>query len=72
MIQVEEKEEIRKLYFRKRWSIRKIAREPHHSRRTVRRVLNDPYPPSVQKENSSSRKGSWASEAYYRYLSERE
>lgn len=42
---MEEKEEITKLYFRKRWSIKKIARERHHSRKTVRRAPNDPYPP---------------------------
>ena len=50
MIKVEEKEEIRKLYFRKRWSIRKIARELHHSRKTVRRALNDPYSPVYRRK----------------------
>lgn len=52
MIKVEEKEEIRKLYFRRRWSIRKIARECHHSRKTVRRALNDAYPPVYRRKAS--------------------
>lgn len=50
MIKVEEKEKIRKLYFRKRWSIRKIATELHHSRKTVRRALNDAYPPVYRRK----------------------
>ena len=50
MIKVEEKEEIRKLYFRRRWSIRKIARELHHSRKTVRRALNDAGPPVYRRK----------------------
>ena len=39
MIKVEDKEEIRRLYFWRRWSIRKIARELGHSRKTVRKAL---------------------------------
>ena len=50
MIEVEEKEEIRKLYFRKRWSIRKITKEPRHSRKMVRWVLNDLYPPMSRRK----------------------
>ena len=41
MIQVEEKEKIRRLYFIKRHSIRKIAREYHYSRKTVRKAIQD-------------------------------
>jgi transposase len=41
MIQVDEKEKIRRLYFIKRHSIRKIAREHHYSRKTVRKAVND-------------------------------
>lgn len=42
---MEEKERIRKLYFEKRRSTRKIVGELRHSRKTVRRTLDDPYPP---------------------------
>lgn len=45
MIQVEEKEEIRRLYFIKRHSIRKIAREHHYSRKTVRKAIKDASAP---------------------------
>ena len=45
MIQVDEKEAIRGLYFIKRHSIRQIARERHHSRKTVRKALLDPSVP---------------------------
>jgi transposase len=41
MIQVDEKEKIRRLYFIKRHSIRKIAGEHHYSRKTVRKAVND-------------------------------
>lgn len=41
MIQVKEKETIRKLYFIKRHSTRKIARERHHSRKTVKKAIMD-------------------------------
>ena len=41
MIQVDEKEKIRRLYFIKRHSIRKIAREYHYSRKTVRKAIQD-------------------------------
>ena len=41
MIQVDEKEKIRRLYFIKRHSIRKIAREHHYSRKTVRKATQD-------------------------------
>lgn len=50
MIKVEGKEEMRKLYFRRRWSIRKIARELHCSRKTVRRALNDSGPPVYRRK----------------------
>ncbi len=41
MIQVEEKENIRRLHFIQRHSIREIARELNHSRKTVRRAITD-------------------------------
>jgi transposase len=41
MIQVEEKETIRRLYFIKRHSQRQIARERHHSRKTVKKAIMD-------------------------------
>ena len=39
MIQVDQKESIRRLYFIKRHSIRRIAEEFHHSRKTVRKAI---------------------------------
>jgi transposase len=45
MITVELKELIRKEYFLKRKSIRQIARELHHSRKTVRKAIQDPGVP---------------------------
>lgn len=41
MLQVEEKEIIRRLYFIQRHSQREIARERHHSRKTVRKAVMD-------------------------------
>jgi len=41
MIQVDEKETIRRLYFIQRQSIREIARELNHSRKTVRKAITD-------------------------------
>ena len=45
MVKVDEKERIRRAYFLQRRSIRQIARELHHSRRTVRKAIYDPGPP---------------------------
>jgi len=45
MIQVEEREIIRKLYFRERHSIKRIARERHHFRKTVRKAITEAGPP---------------------------
>jgi len=41
MIQVDEKESIRRFYFIQRHSIREIAKELHHSRKTVRKAITD-------------------------------
>jgi len=41
MIQVDEKENIRRLYFIKRHSIRQIADELNHSRKTIRKAIAD-------------------------------
>jgi transposase len=45
MITVEIKEIIRKEYFLKRKSIRQIARELHHSRKTIRKAIHNPGVP---------------------------
>lgn len=45
MIQVDEREKIRKAYYVEKKSMRQIAREMHHSRKTVRRALDAPFPP---------------------------
>ena len=50
MIKVDEKERIRKEYFRKRKSIREIAREFQHARKTVKKALMDPYPPVYKRK----------------------
>jgi len=55
LIQVEEKEIIRRLYFIEGWSMRRIARERHHSRHTVRRALEDPGPPVYKRKAPRSR-----------------
>lgn len=44
MLKVVDIECIRKLHFREGWSIRKIAKELHHSRKTVRKALKDAGP----------------------------
>ena len=41
MIQVDEKEVIRRLYFMQRHSVRRIARERRHSRKTVKKAIMD-------------------------------
>jgi len=41
MIQVDEKETIRRLFFIQRYSIREISKELHHSRKTVRKAIRD-------------------------------
>lgn len=45
MVQVDEKERIRNAYYVQEKSIREIAREMRHSRKTVRKALSDPSPP---------------------------
>ena len=46
MIQVDEKEAIRRLYFIRRHSQRRIARERHHSRKTVKKAIMDSSVPT--------------------------
>ena len=41
MIQVDEKETIRRLYFIQRHSIREVSKELHHSRKTVKKAIID-------------------------------
>lgn len=55
MVQVDEKERIRNAYFIQDRSIREIARDMRHSRKTVRKALSDPSPPVyVRTEPASS------------------
>jgi transposase len=49
MIQVDEKETIRRLHFIKRHSIRQIAGELNHSRKTVRKAIDDGAVPKYQR-----------------------
>jgi transposase len=48
MIQVDQKETIRRLYFIKRHSIRQIAEELNHSRKTVRKAIADASVPQYR------------------------
>jgi transposase len=48
MIKVDEKENIRRLYFIKRHSIRWIARENHYSRKTIRKAISDASVPEYR------------------------
>jgi len=54
MIQVDQKENIRRLYFIKRHSIRQIAGELNHSRKTVRKAIADASVPQYQRPVSRS------------------
>lgn len=49
MITVEDKEEIRRLYYLEHKSVRWIARRLGHSRKTVRKALADASPPAYQR-----------------------
>ncbi len=49
MITVEGREAIRKAYYLEHKSIRQIAREQHHSRRTIRKALKDIQPQPYQR-----------------------
>jgi transposase len=54
MIQVDEKETIRRLYFIKRHSTRRIARERHHSRKTVKKAIMDSGVPQYRLTHEKS------------------
>jgi len=49
MIQVDQKETIRRLYFIKRHSVRRISRELGHSRKTVRKAIADASVPQYHR-----------------------
>ena len=48
MIQVEQKETIRRLYFIKRHSVRQIAKELGHSRKTIKKAIADAAVPQYR------------------------
>ncbi len=48
MIIVEDYEAIRRAYYIEKQSIRQIAREQHHSRRTIRKALQQVHPQPYQ------------------------
>jgi hypothetical protein len=54
MIKVEDKEEIRRLYYLEHKAIRWIARTLGHSRKTVRKAMADASPPVYQRQESIS------------------
>lgn len=45
MLRVDQREQIRRAYFIEGRSVRQIARDLHHSRRTIRKALHDAGPP---------------------------
>ncbi|MCJ7810815.1 MAG: IS21 family transposase, partial [Dehalococcoidia bacterium] len=55
MIDVDEKELIRRAHFLEGLSMRRIARERRHSRHTVRRALEDPGPPIYRRRQPKPR-----------------
>lgn len=55
MITVERKEIIRREYFIKRKSVRQIARELKHSRKTVRKAIMDPGIPRYTRKNPTTK-----------------
>ena len=57
MITVDQKEIIRREYFLNRKSMREIAKELHHSRKTIRKAIYDPGIP-VYKRSQPAPKGS--------------
>src|SRR5947199_5450010 len=48
MIIVEDYEAIRRAYYIEKMSIRQIAREQHHSRRTIRKAIQQVHPQPYQ------------------------
>jgi len=46
--QVEEKETIRRLYFNRRHSVREIAKELNHSRKTIEKTISDASDPDYR------------------------
>ena len=55
MIDVDEKEVIRRAYFLQGLSMRRIAWERRHSRHTMRRALGDPGPPVYRRRRPKPR-----------------
>ncbi|MHB1127509.1 MAG: IS21 family transposase, partial [Bacillota bacterium] len=55
MIKMAQYENIRRMYFRERKSIRQIAREFNLSRHTVKKYINDPTEPSSRKKQQEPR-----------------
>jgi transposase-like protein len=53
VLTVDQREEIRRAYFVEGKSIRRIARERRHDRRTMRKALRDAGPPRHTLEGSS-------------------
>src|SRR4030042_2724698 len=49
MITVDQKEIIRREYFLNRKSMREIAKELHHSRKTIRKAIYDPGVPEYKR-----------------------
>jgi len=56
MITVDQKEFIRREYFLNRKSMRQIARELHHSRRTIRKAIYDPGVPVYKRSRPAPKR----------------
>ncbi len=55
MVKVEDYEEIRRAYFIDGWSIRKISRELHRCRRTIRKAIIEAEPPPYKLEKARAK-----------------
>ena len=56
MITVDQKEIIRREYFLNRKSMREIARELHHSRKTIRKAIYDPGIPVYKRSQPAPKR----------------
>jgi len=56
MITVDQKEIIRREYFLNRKSMREIAKELHHSRKTIRKAIYDPGIPVYKRSKPAPKR----------------
>ena len=71
MITVDQKEIIRRAYFIKRKSMRQIAREFHHSRKTIHKAIMDPGIPVYSQEETTWQTGDRSALAHHQAVAGR-